>query len=83
MEDWHRAIAYPDDETLSRSESFVNLTRDTNDLVVEEWNDIIIGIDENSRFNKALVPVAIIVSLGLIILIILMRIRRAKKLRYY
>ncbi len=83
MEDWHKAIAYPDDETLSRSQSFVNLTRDTNDLLVEEWNDIIIGIDENSRFNKALVPVAIIVSLGLIILIILMRVRRAKKKRYY
>ncbi len=83
MEDWHKAIAYPDDEILSRSQSFVNLTRDTNDLLVEEWNDIIIGIDENSRFNKALVPVAIIVSLGLIILIILMRIRRAKKKRYY
>ena len=83
MEDWHKEIAYPTDEILSRSQSFVNLSRDTNDLLVEEWNDIIIGIDENSRFNKALVPVAIIVSLGLIILIILMRIRKNKKKRYY
>ncbi len=83
MEDWQRAISYPDEETLNHSDSFVNLSRDTNDLMVEEWNDIIIGIDENSRFSKALVPVAIIVSLGLIILIILMRVRRAKKKRYY
>ena len=72
-------IAYPDELTLERTESFVNLSKETNELVIRLWSDILIEADEDSWQNKAIVPVAIIIGLGLVILIILMRIRKAKK----
>ena len=34
-------IIYPDDETLSRCESFINLPDGTNALVQDLWNEII------------------------------------------
>lgn len=73
------SIAYPDEATLERTESFVNLSKETNELVIRLWSDILIEADEDSWQNKAIVPVAIIIGLGLVILIILMRIRKARK----
>lgn len=72
-------IAYPDEATLERTESFINLSKETNELVIRLWSDILIEADEDSWQNKAIVPVAIIIGLGLVILIILMRIRKARK----
>lgn len=72
-------IAYPPEETTARAESFVNLPKDVNEHVIRLWSDILIGINEDSWQSKAIVPVAIIIGLGLVILIILMKIRRAKK----
>lgn len=74
-------IAYPDVEIIERFESFVNLPKETNELVIRLWSDILIGIDEDTWWNKAILPVTIIISLGLCILIILMRYRRGQKSR--
>ena len=72
-------IAYPSEDIIARAESFVNLPKDTNELVIRLWSDILIGIDEDSWQSKAIVPVVIIIGLGLVILIILNKVRRAKK----
>ncbi len=74
-------VSYPSQEIVDRCESFVNLPKETNELVIRLWSDILIGIDEDSWWNKAIMPVTIIVALGLCILIILMRYRRAQKKR--
>jgi len=74
-------ISYPDNEQLSRCESFINLPKDTNELIIRNWSDIIIGIDEDTWWNKAILPVSIIIALGLCILIILLRYRKVQKKR--
>ncbi len=74
-------VSYPSEEVVSRCESFINLPQKTNELVIRLWSDILIGIDEDSWWNKALLPVSIIISLGLCILIILLRYRKAQKKR--
>lgn len=72
-------IAYPDDATISRAESFINLPKPVNEHIIRLWSDILIGINEDSWQSKAIVPVAIIIGLGLVILIILMKLRRTRK----
>lgn len=74
-------IAYPDSETISRFESFINLPKETNELIIRLWGDIIIGIDEDSWWNQAIMPVTLIITLGLCILIILLKYRKAQKKR--
>ncbi len=74
-------IAYPDAETIERFESFVNLPKETNELIIRLWGDILIGIDEDSWWNQAIMPVTIIITLGLCILIILLRYRKVQKKR--
>ena len=83
MEDWQKAISYPSAEALENTESFVDLSPDTNELLVQLWSDVLIGINEDSWQSKAIVPVVIIIGLGLVILIILMKIRRNKKKMNY
>ncbi len=76
MEEWQLAITYPEDTT--GMESFRNLSPETNENITRLWNDIRVT-NEDSWTNKNLVPVTIIIGLGLVILIILMRIRKARK----
>ncbi len=74
-------IAYPDAEVIERFESFINLPKETNELIIRLWSDILMGINEDTWWNKALMPVTIIIALGLCILIILLRYRKAQKKR--
>ncbi|MBR5308209.1 MAG: ABC transporter substrate-binding protein [Clostridia bacterium] len=74
-------ISYPDEELIAKCESFINLPKDTNELIIRNWNDILIGIDEDSWWNKAILPVSIIIALGFCILIILLRYRKMQKKR--
>ena len=74
-------VSYPSDDIVSKCEAFINLPQETNELVIRLWSDILIGIDEDSWWNKALLPVSIIIALGLCILIILLRYRKAQKKR--
>lgn len=74
-------ISYPDNDLISQCESFINLPKETNELIIRNWSDILIGIDEDSWWNKAILPVSIIIALGLCILIILLRYRKAQKKR--
>ncbi len=83
MEDWQKEISYPSAEVLSNTESFIDLSPETNEDLVQRWSDILIGINEDSWQSKAITPVAIIIGLGLVILVILMKIRRNKKRMNY
>lgn len=74
-------VSYPSEEIVARCESFVNLPQETNELVIRLWSDILIGIDEDSWWNQALMPVTLIITLALCILIILLRYRKAQKKR--
>ncbi len=74
-------ISYPNDELIKQCESFINLPKDTNELIIRNWSDILIGIDEDTWWNKAILPVSIIIALGLCILIILLRYRKGQKKR--
>jgi spermidine/putrescine transport system substrate-binding protein len=83
MEEWQKDISYPDPAILENTESFIALSPDTNEKLVQTWSDVLIGINEDSWQSKAIVPVVIIIGLGLVILIILMKIRRNKKRMNY
>ncbi len=74
-------ISYPDNELIAQCESFINLPKETNELIIRNWSDILIGIDEDTWWNKAILPVSIIIALGFCILIILLRYRKAQKKR--
>lgn len=74
-------ISYPNEQLIQQCESFINLPKDTNELIIRNWSDILIGIDEDTWWNKAILPVSIIIALGLCILIILLRYRKAQKKR--
>lgn len=75
------AVSYPSEDVVARCEAFINLPQETNELVIRLWSDILIGIDEDSWWNKAILPVSIIIALGLCILIILLNYRKAQKKR--
>ena len=74
-------VSYPSETVTAKCEAFINLPQETNELVIRLWSDILIGIDEDSWWNKAILPVSIIIALGLCILIILLRYRKAQKKR--
>lgn len=72
-------IAYPSSEIIANCESFINLPKETNELIITLWGDIIVGINEDNILNSPITIVAIILALALCILIILIRYRKAQK----
>lgn len=74
-------VSYPSEDVVSRCEAYINLPQETNELTIRLWSDILLGIDEDSWWNKAILPVSIIIGLGFCILIILSRYRKAQKRR--
>ncbi len=75
------AVSYPDEDILKNCDSFINLPKETNELIIRKWTDLLTGIDEDTWWNKAILPVSIILALGFCILIILLRYRKAQKKR--
>lgn len=73
----------PDGESLTVSESFIALPADTNSLIDSLWIEIKSGLGSDN-FSSSIIPVAIIIGLGVIILIILsvIRSKKKKKLNY-
>ncbi len=72
---------YASPESLVNAESFIALPDETNQLMDSLWIEVKSGIGEDA-FSSSIIPVAIIVCLGVIILVILTIIRNNKKKKF-
>ncbi len=77
-------IAYPSAETLARSESFLYLSTETNQLMDSLWLDVKTGDSEDTTVMMAVTVGVIVLALAILLLhSILKKKRKARRCRYY
>jgi spermidine/putrescine transport system substrate-binding protein len=68
-------IAYPSEETLARSENFLYLPAETNQLMDSLWLEVKTG----SSSNTLLIVAAVVVVVAVIAVLVIVSIRKKKK----
>ena len=77
-------IAYPSTETLARSESFLYLSTETNQLMDSLWLDVKTGDSEDTTVMMAVTIGVIVLALAILLIHSLRKKRRrARRCRYY
>lgn len=77
-------IAYPSDETLARSEAFLYLPTESNQLMDSLWLDVKTGDSEDTTVMVAVTIGVIVLALAVLLIHSVLRKRRkARRCRYY
>ena len=77
-------VAYPSTETLARSESFLYLSTETNQLMDSLWLDVKTGDSEDTTVMMAVTIGVIVLALAILLIHSLRKKRRrARRCRYY
>ena len=72
-------ISYPSDEILARSEQFLNLSTETNQLMDELWTEI---LTDSGTVNTWMMPIVLIVLVVLAVILVVLRLRKRKRESY-
>ena len=77
-------IAYPSEETLARSESFLYLSTDVNQLMDSLWLDVKTGDSEDTTVMMAVTIGVIVLALAILLIhSVRKKKRKARRCRYY